>query len=83
MSKVRCGLKDWMRLTAKRKTLSSERVLICPFLDTVLCEGQKILVVFWRISTEAGLMVEFVIRVNQQRTSAYPRIFRKPEKEAQ
>jgi len=41
--------------------------------DSVHCEGQKILVVFRRFSSEAGLMVEFVIRVNQQRTAYIPK----------
>ena len=42
-------------------------------MDSVHWEGQKILVVFCRLSSGRGLMVEFVIRVNQQRTAYIPK----------
>jgi len=60
-------------LLVKREALTCEGSWICSFLDTVLCGPQKILVVLWRLSSEACLMVEFVIRVNQQRTAYIPK----------
>jgi hypothetical protein len=72
MLAIGCRLKGWMCRAIKREIPSSKEFLdmsvfgYCPLealaKDSVLCGRQKILVVFWRISTEAGLMVEFIIR---------------------
>jgi len=63
MLAIGCGLKGWMCRADKRETPFSKEFLdmlvfgYCPLeasaKDSVLCEGQKILVVFWRISSEA------------------------------
>jgi len=61
------------RILSIRGRCNGQCPLEASVMDSVHCEGQKILVVLWRFFSGCGLMVEFVIRVNQQRTAYIPK----------